>query len=879
MRGWWTKMGNLLRRKRYSGELDEEMAFHREQLERELREQGKTAEEARYAAMRQFGNTAREKDRSHEVMGFRMETVAQDARFALRQLGKNPGFATTVILMLALGIGASTAIFAFVDAALIQPLPYAQPNRLVDVAERSAVFPRSNLSRLDFDDWKKMNTSLSSVAAYSGTGYLLRTGTVSEPVPAGRVSDSFFRTLGVQPILGRDFRPGEDEQGQPKVALLSYGAWMQRFGGRRNAVGETISLDGEPYTVVGVLPKDFAFAPRPSAQLWTPLGDRKGCEARRSCHDLYAVGRLRDGVTEAMALADLRNIAAQLEKQYPGSNQDQGASVQPLRELIVGQVRPMLMTMLAGALLLLVIACVNVANLLVVRSETRRREVAVRGALGATPARLVRQFLTEAALLAAAGCGTGVVLALGTMRLLRALMPKLMVDNAPFLAHLGLHAHTAEFAGSVALLAAGLMALTPVARLARQDIHEALSEGGRGAAGRFWRRLGANLVVAELAVAMVLLASAGLLGKSLYRLLHVELGFDASHTATVNVMAPDKAYPKPENWLELYPKIRERVLALPGVQAVGITSDLPVQCNCDTDWIRIPGRPYHGEHNEVMERDVNPEYLPQVLKARLLEGRFFADTDDLKHPRVTVINETMAKKYFPGEDPVGKMIGGGDLDANSMRQVVGVIADIRENALDDARWPVEYFSIYHEPDSYVSLAVRTAGDENALLPELVKAVKGIDGNLGVYGESGMETTIKGSPTAVIHQFLTWLVGGFAAMALVLGVIGLYGVIAYSVGQRTREIGVRMALGAQRSAVHGMILKEAALLAGIGIVLGLGCSIGAATLMGKLLFGVRAWDVATLAGVAGVLGSCALLASLIPAGRAARVNPVDALRAE
>jgi macrolide transport system ATP-binding/permease protein len=380
-------------------------------------------------------------------------------------------------------------------------------------------------------------------------------------------------------------------------------------------------------------------------------------------------------------------------------------------------------------------------------------------------------------------------------------------------------------------------------------------------------------------VAMVLLAGAGLLGKSLYRLLHVELGFDASQVATVYVMAPDKAYPKPENWLQLYTRIRERVLTLPGVQAVGITSDLPVQCNCDTDWIRIPGRPYHGEHNEVMERDVNPEYLPEVLRVKLREGRLFTDADDMKHPQVTVINETMAKKYFPGEDPVGKMIGGTGLDPNSMRQVVGVIADIRENALDDKAFPAEYFSIYHGPDNYFSLAVRTAGDENALLPELVKAVKGIDANLGVYGESGMEEAIKGSATAVLHQFLTYLVGGFAAMALVLAVVGLYGVIAYSVGQRTREIGVRMALGAQRSAVHGMILREAGVLTGIGIAVGLALSIGAATLMGKLLFGVQAWDASTLAGVAGVLGSCALLASLIPARRAARVNPVEALRAE
>jgi predicted permease len=467
----------------------------------------------------------------------------------------------------------------------------------------------------------------------------------------------------------------------------------------------------------------------------------------------------------------------------------------------------------------------------------------------------------------------------GIIALLKALMPKLMLDGAPFVRNVGLNAHTSLFAGGVAVVAAAILALTPVLRLAIRDIHGALSEGGRGAASRFWRRMGANLVVVELTIAVVLLAGAGLLGKSLYRLLHVETGFDASHVATLQVMAPDKVYPKPENWVQLYPLIKTRLLSMPGVEAVGITSDLPVQCNCDTDWIRIAGKPFHGEHNEVLERDVNPEYLTTVLKARLIEGRMFTDTDDMKHPQVTIINETMARKYFPGEDPLGKRIGNGILDPTSMRQVVGVIADIREGALDDEAWPAEYFSIYHGPDNYFALAVRTEGDEKALLPELVKAVRGINPNLGVYGEITMVDQIGASPTAMIHRFVTMLVGGFAAMALVLSVVGLYGVVAYSVSQRTREIGVRMALGAQRSAVHRMILKEAGWLTGIGISAGVGCSVGAAALMKSLLFGVRAWDLSTLAAVAGVLGGCALLASFFPARRAARVNPVEALRAE
>ncbi|HSY04201.1 MAG TPA: ABC transporter permease, partial [Acidobacteriaceae bacterium] len=509
MSPWLRRLAVLLRRERYGGELDEEMAFHREQAEKEFVAGGMTPEEARFAAMRQFGNATRMRERSHEVMSLRVETVAQDLRFAMRQLRKNSGFATTAILMLALGIGASTAIFSFVDAALIQPLPYAQPTRLVDVDESAPAFPRTNLSRDDYDDWKRMNSTLDSLDVYTGSGFLLRMGSVSEPVPAVRVSDGFFHTLGVQPMLGRDFRQGEDKPGGAKIAMLSYGTWMTRFGGRQDVIGQGVSLNGDPYTIVGVLPKNFAFAPRGGAEFWVPLLDRSGCEQRRSCHNLDGVGRLRSGVTVAQARADLKKIAAQLAAQYPNSNTGQGATVQPLSEQIVGQVQPILLTLLAGAGLLLLIACVNVSSLLLVRSESRRREIAVRGALGATLARLLRQFVTEALLLAAAGCGAGVGAAAGMMALLRNMFPKQIAQRAPFLDNVGLNAHTCMFAGGVALLAMLLMAVTPAVRLSMRDLHEALGEGGRTAAGRVWRRLGANLVVVELTVAVVLLAGAG----------------------------------------------------------------------------------------------------------------------------------------------------------------------------------------------------------------------------------------------------------------------------------------------------------------------------------------------------------------------------------
>ncbi|MGA8730731.1 MAG: ABC transporter permease, partial [Terracidiphilus sp.] len=660
--------------------------------------------------------------------------------------------------------------------------------------------------------------------------------------------------------------------------MLTYGTWVKRFGSRRDVIGQAVSLNGDSYTIVGVLPREFAFGPRGNAEFWTPLLDKNGCEQRRSCHNLDGIGRLRDGVTMQAAQADLQAIATQLARQYPASNQGQGASVIPLSELIVGNVRPILLTLLSGAGLLLLIACVNVASLLLVRSEGRRREIAVRGALGATRVRLARQFVTEGLLLAAGGCLAGLCVGAWVMALMSRMIPKDTAAFVPFLRLVGLNRHTGLFAVAIAVLAAFLLAATPVLRLSFQDIRDGLTDGDRAAAGRLWRRMGANLVVVELAIAMVLLVGAGLLGQSFYRLLHVENGFDTTHLATVQVMAPDKIYVKDVQQVALYREIERRFAALPGVQAVGITSDLPVQCNCDTDWIRIVGKPFHGEHNEVNERDVSADYLT-TLKARLVRGRMFRDDEDQSKPNVMLINQALARKYFPGEDPIGKKVGNGDLAPKSIREIIGVVADVREGTLDSDIWPAEYEDINQGPQNYFAVAVRTEQDEKSVLPMMVSTLRHIDPNLGVYGEITMTDQIEASQTALLHRFSTWLVGGFAAMALVLGVVGLYGVIAYSVSRRTREIGVRMALGAQRRAVYKLVMGQAGWLTVTGIGIGLVCSIGASLLMRKILFGVQAWDAPTLAGVAIVLGLASLAASFLPARRAASVNPTDALRAE
>ena len=872
------KLSLLFDRGRFLRELDEEMAFHRAQAENEFVAGGMTPQAARYAAMRQFGNATKLREQSHETVAFSVETVAQDLRFALRQCTNNPGFALTAILILALGMGVSVAIFGFVDAALLQPLPYANPGRLMSVNENSVESPRWPLSYPDYLDWQRLNKSFSSLDVYSGAGYLLSASSGAEPVQAERVSGGFFQTLGVHPMLGRDFYPGEDRPGGPNVVLLSYGAWLHRFGARRDAVGQTVDLDGKAFTIVGVLPRAFSFAPSGNAEFWVPLNSFSPHEKVRTFYEFMGIGRLREGVTTQAALAEMSAIAKQLQRQYAIPGRDQSASVVPLSEIIIGDVRPILLTVLGGAGLLLLIACVNVSSLVLVRAESRRREIAVRGALGATRLRLARQFITEGLLLAVFGSLAGIILAIGIMKLLGRLVPKDMASSMTFLGGVGLNAHTGAFAAAIALLAALLLAATPMLRLSFQTVRDGLADGDRGAAGRLWRRLGANLVIVELAIAVVLLAGAGLLGQSLYRLLRVPLGFDPNHLATVRVMAPATVYQGDEQMAGLYGEVVRRLSSLPGVEFAGMTSMLPVECNCAIDRIHFPGRPYHGEHNDVDERHVSAEYLP-TLRARLVRGRLFSDAEDASRPGVAVINQALARKYLPGEDPVGQEIANDESGRPSLWEIVGVVDDVREGPLDADTGPAEYFPINQTRDHYFSIAVRTRQDAGALLPVLVSILHEIDPKLGVSDEATMNEKIDGTQAALLHRFSAWLVGGFATMALVLGVVGLYGVIAYSVSQRTREIGVRMALGAQRSSVYKLVMRQAGWLTLAGLTIGLVCSVGTSLLIRNLLFGVRAWDAATLCCVAALLGLASMAASFLPAHRAASVNPTDALRAE
>ncbi|MBT9330339.1 ABC transporter permease [Acidipila sp. 4G-K13] len=883
--------GHSRRESDLAAELEAHLQMH---IEDNLRA-GMSEEEARRQAILRLGGIEQTKQAYHERATLPLlETFLHDLRFSVRQLAKNPGFAATAILTLALGICASVSIFAFVDAALVRPLPYPSPNTLVAVNESALNFPHGSLSWPDYVDWKRLNTSFRSLDVWGGSSSLIEMPAGVQPVPGLTVSAGFFRTLGVPPMLGRGFRDGEDAVGAPRNVVLSYSAWQSWFGGRRDIIGRSVTLSGVPHTIIGVMPRDFQFARRGRVDYWVTVQPDKGCAPRRICHFLDGMARLRDGVTLSSASANMKAIAAQLEKQYPASNRDQGASIRPLRESIVGDIRPVLLTLLCGAGLLLLIACVNVSSLLLLRSESRRREIAVRGALGASSARLARQFITEAFALIACATLLGLAAASLIMQLLLRLIPKDTLDNMPYLQGLTLNRHALAFTAAVALLALLLFSVTPMLRLLRvgawfgrllslpiqprTSLRDDLAEGTRGAGSTLWRHFGSNLVIVELAVAVVLLTGAGLLGRSFYRLLHVDLNFQPDHLAMLTVAASDAAYPKNTQSAALDRAVVDRMAVLPGVESAALT-DLPVvTCNCNTDWIRVVGHPFHGEHNEVNDRTVSAGYFT-TLHARLLRGRLFTAADDSTRPRVILINQAFAKSYFPGEDPIGKKIAAGDLDPKTVRTIVGVVDDVREGSLDSEIWPAEYTPFRQRPQNYFHVLVRTTQAPASILPAMAAALRRIDPGLGITDEITMEARIADSPSATMHRSSAWLVGGFAVLALLLSIIGLYGVIAYSVSQRTREIGVRMALGAQRATVYRLIFKEAAWLTLAGIVIGLACAVAAAGFMRSLLFGVHSWDIATLAAVAILLATAALSASWLPARRAASVNPVEALRAE
>jgi macrolide transport system ATP-binding/permease protein len=862
----------MFRRKRNASDFDEEIKAHLSLEADELRSEGLSEGEAHRRARVGFGNvpSAQERFRLRDRVEW-FDNLLRDLTFSFRQLRKNVGFSTTSIAIVALGIASSVAIFAFVDAVLIKPLPYKGPNRLTHLYESIPLGPRFHLSYPDYLDWKRDNKVFSSLDVYEPFGFMMKTADGLRQTDGARVSAGFFRTLGVRPIAGRDFYYGEDDPKAARTALLSYSAWQKRYSLNPGVVGQSVLLDGDTYTIIGVLPREFSFAPAEPADFWAILKP----DACRGCHRLFGVARLKDGISFAAAYADIKTVAQNLSRQYPDSNRDQAAYMLPLTEVIVGDIQPILLVVLSGAGLLLLIAGVNVASLLLVQAEARKREIAVRRALGAAPRRVVAQFITEGMLLAAIGTALGVLGARESMRILAALIPKDMMASMPYLQQLGMNSHVLALAGGLAVMVGTLFAVTPIACFRRAKIGEGLSEQGRTSSGLTWRRFGANLVVIELATAMILLAGAGLLTKSLYMLLRTNLGLQPDHIATIHVQAQREKYGKPEQQAMLVRELLRTLAALPGVQSVGVTQKMPIEDADFTTSFGILGRPDNGQHKEVAIRFVSAGYWT-TLKTRLLNGRYFADDEDNSKPKVAIVSEAMATQYFPGEDPVGKQIAFGD---NKPVLIIGVIDSIQEGQLDAGPRGAVYLPFYQSPRNDFVVLARTAEDDRSFLPALTSALASVDRGMAIYNPMTMDQKIHDAPSTYLHRSSAWLVGGFAIVALLLGIVGLYGVVAYSVGQRRREIGVRMALGAQRSAVYRLILLESGRLIGIGLGFGLVTSILAASLMRKLLFGVQVWDVSTLVSVGLILGAASLLASFLPARRAASINPTDALRAE
>ena len=808
-----------------------------------------------------------------------MTTLVQDLRYGLRMLAKNPGFTAVAVFVLAMGISGAIAIFGFADAALIRPLPYQDPSRLVVVFASSPGDARSWVSYLDFADWKRLNKVFSSIDAYAlNGGFTLGTANGAEQVPGTRVSSGFFHTLGATPSLGRDFHPGEDSPGASPTVILSDSAWQKRFGARKDVLGQVITLNGARTTIIGVLPRDFQFALYGGAEFWTTLSSSGACEQHWGCRNLIAIARLKDGLSIESASSDMRLIMRQLQRQYPEDDRDFGnANLVSLREVIVGDVRPVLLVVLSGAGLLLLIACVNVSALLLARSDKRRREIAVRAALGASAGKLIRQFAVEGLMLVTIAGVVALMGAEGIMRLLLRLIPTDKITGMPFLRDSGLNPHVLALAGGIAVLATILFSIIPSMYLSGADVRQGLAEGGRGATGTVWRRVGANLVMAEVAVAVVLLVGAGLLGKSFYLLLHVDMGFRADNLASIQTGWAPGSYAEDRQKIVLEREMVERISTLPGVMSVALSMAPPVDSAWGRIYFHIAGRSNHEEINEVIYRPVSSGFF-KTLQAQLLRGRYFEEDEDARKPLVAVVNRALMIKYFPNEDPVGKQIYG-DGTPRSLMQIIGVVADIKEGPLEGANMPALYVPYNQNPVAWPVVLVRSLQFDASFFPRIVAAIHDIDPFISISREQTLTERVNDSPSAYLHRSSAWLVGAFAATALLLCVVGLYGVLAYSVGQRTHEIGIRMALGAERWHVLRMVLGEGARMTLLGVAIGFGAALGLTRLMASLLFGVSTHDPLTFAGVAGLLVLVALAACYIPARRAAKVDPMVALRYE
>jgi putative ABC transport system permease protein len=866
-------------------EVDDELRFHLDTRAEELIGRGMSPADARAQALREFGDmgSARteltEIDRRRTRRAGRSEWWAgfgQDVRYAARGLRARPGFATVVLITLALGIGANTAIFTVVDAALLRSLPYPEADRLVHLWESSpAGTDRAEASFPDFEDYRRGQTVFEELAGYQTNGVALTGRDVPLMMLVTYVTPGFFDVLRVRAAVGRAFQGNHDRIGD-RIVVLGHGLWQREFSGDPRVVGRMITLGGIPHTVIGVLPPGFYFARAEGGDVWALTDLSRPYMRNRGTHWLNTIARLRAGVTLPQARTAMSAVARGIAERHPDTHTGRSASVVPLRDEFVKGVRPLLLVLLSAVSIVLLVACANVAGLLTARASARQQEFAVRAALGAGRGRIVQQLLTESILLAMLGGAIGLLVAHAGVRALVNALPEPQRLAMPYLLNLGVDLRVLGYALLVALGTGVIFGLVPAVPASRPALAPTLKAGGRTTVGR--RRTARNiLVIGEFALTLVLLVGAGLLTQSLVRLLRIDPGFRPQRVLTAGVLLPGTKYPDSTSIRAFFNELMTRTRAIPGVTAVGLTSKLPLDWGNSSTY-SVGGRPLPapGERPVASTREVSTGYF-EAMGIPLIDGRDFTEQDGPNAPRVIIVNQAVAAQHFGTKSAVGERVAFDGEGRGPFYAIVGVVGNVPIAQLDEMPTPTIYFPHQQEGENGMFLVARTASDPTSIASAVRAVVRGLDADLPVALMSTMERNIANSQSVFMRRYSMLLVGGFALLALVLSVVGIYGVISYGVVQRTQELGVRVALGAQRRDIVVMILRDGTLLAATGIVIGSLAGLWLTRFLRSLLFGIETTDPLTYVAVALLLATVALLASYVPARRATRVDPLVALR--